>query len=89
MSTRSAPAQSATARLPLNGWQRSAMCGLLAVIIIFGGVVLVRSAMLQRRMTDADVFFRAGWALRVGEDIYSVTDTNGWHFITHRCLQWR
>jgi hypothetical protein len=80
MRMRSAPAQSATACSPLNRWQRIALYGLLAAVIIFGAVVLIRSAMLKRRMTDADVFFRAGWALRVGEDIYSVTDTNGWHY---------
>jgi hypothetical protein len=30
--------------------------------------------------TDFQVYARAGWAVRAGEDIYDVMDNNGWHF---------
>ena len=36
----------------------------------------MRSAFMQRRMTDLGVYLRAGWAVRSGADIYDVTDDN-------------
>jgi hypothetical protein len=53
---------------------------LLALSISFGALVEMRSAFMQRRMTDLGVYLRAGWAVRSGVDIYDVTDDNGWHF---------
>ncbi len=54
----------------------------LAVLaLVFGAETLRRSAFMERRMTDAEVFFRAGWAVRAGADIYDATDTNGWHYL--------
>lgn len=32
-------------------------------------------------MTDFGVYARAAWAVRTGEDIYSITDNNDWHYI--------
>lgn len=54
---------------------------LLLVAVLFGANVLNRSAFLNNRRTDAGVFFRAGWAIRVGADPYTVTDNNGWHYL--------
>jgi hypothetical protein len=48
--------------------------------VLFGLVVEKRSAFMQRRMTDLDVYLRAAWALRAGVDFYDVTDENGWHY---------
>ena len=67
-------------RIWLTPWERAALWGLLAFVLAFGGVVEMRSAFLKRRMTDADCFFRAAWAVRSGIDLYSVTETNGWHY---------
>lgn len=64
----------------LAGWEKAALWGFLALVLAFGGVIEMRSAFLKRRMTDADVFFRAGWAVREGLDLYTITDTNGWHY---------
>jgi hypothetical protein len=31
-------------------------------------------------MTDLDVYLRAAWAVREGQDFYTITDDNGWHY---------
>ncbi len=55
---------------------------MLALIIVFGGIVEMRSAFLTRRMSDLTVFMRAGWAVRSGENIYQVSDErNGWYYV--------
>lgn len=71
--------QSASPRW-LTKYQRAGLWLLLAAVFIFGGVVELRSAFLTRRMTDADDFFRAAWAVRTGADLYEIVDTNGWHY---------
>ncbi len=64
--------------LPKNA--QAALWVLGALVLVFGAIVEMRSAFLHRRMTDADDFFRAAWAIRTGSDIYEITDTNGWHY---------
>jgi hypothetical protein len=49
-------------------------------VVLFGVLVELRSAFLQRRMGDLDVFMRTAWAVRTGQDIYTVTDPNGFHY---------
>ena len=66
--------------LPLTRSTRAALWALLAVFVVFGGIVEMRSAFLKRRLTDVDVFFRGAWAVRSGIDMYSVTETHGWHY---------
>lgn len=72
------------AQSPSPSWptryHRAGLWLLLAVVFIFGGVVELRSAFLKRRMTDADDFFRAAWAVRMHTSIYESVDTNGWHY---------
>jgi hypothetical protein len=53
---------------------------LLAVILGFGGIVELRSAYLSRRMGDLGCYLRPAWAVLAGEDIYDITDDNGWHY---------
>lgn len=65
---------------PLSRWERSLLAALAALCVVFAGVTLARSAYMTRRMTDADVYFRAAWALRSGESPYRIADTNGWHY---------
>jgi hypothetical protein len=50
------------------------------VAVVFGGLVEMRSALLSRRMGDLSVFMRTAWAVRSGQDIYAVTDDNGFHY---------
>ena len=53
---------------------------LFLFFLFFADLVQVRSAFLSRVMGDADVFFRAGWAVRAGKNIYEVSDPNNWHY---------
>ena len=48
--------------------------------LIFGGIVEMRSAFLQYRMTDLDVYLRAAWAVRTGHDLYAITDDRYLHY---------
>jgi hypothetical protein len=64
----------------LSRTERGLITVLLAVPVLFGGLVLLRSAFLQTRHTDVGVYLRAGWAVRTGADLYDVTDDNGWHY---------
>jgi hypothetical protein len=50
-------------------------------LLLFGAHVEQRSAFLDRRMGDLDVFLRAAWAVRAGADLYEVTSENDWHYI--------
>ncbi len=54
---------------------------IVATILIFGAIVVIRSAYSVRRMTDSGVYFRAAWAVRTSQDIYFCTDDNGWHYV--------
>jgi hypothetical protein len=64
----------------LSRWEYLGLAAGLLVVLVFGGIVELRSVFLKRRMTDLQVFARAGWAVRSGEDIYTCTDENGWHY---------
>lgn len=57
------------------------LAALALLIVAFGGLTLMRSAFMERRMTDAGVYFRAAWALRVGLDPYQVRDNNWWTYL--------
>lgn len=62
-------------------WERGAFIFLAILAVVFGGLVLQRSAYSKRLMTDAGVFFRAGWAVRAGVNPYTVCDENDWYFL--------
>lgn len=49
-------------------------------IVGFGIVVEIRGAFLKSRRTDLGVFARAAWAVRSGNDLYSVVDEKGLHY---------
>lgn len=66
---------------PLSRWEVALLALLALVIVAFGGLTLMRSAYMARRMTDAGVYFRAAWALRVGQDPYQVRDNNWWTYL--------
>lgn len=74
----------ATPALPaadrLTPWQARGLWALAAAFVVFGFFVELRGALLRRPMTDLQVYLRAAWAARTGEDIYAVTDDNGWHY---------
>jgi alpha-1,2-mannosyltransferase len=63
-----------------NRWRRGGFLLFLIVALLFGGLVELRSAYLHRRMGDLGVFLRTAWAVRAGQDIYTATDDNGFHY---------
>ena len=62
-------------------WGRLWLCLLAGLILAFFAVTLHRQAFSHQRKGDLGVFFRAGWAARVGADLYGVTDDHGWHYL--------
>ncbi len=70
----------ATTENGLKLWERLTIGALFLATFTLGGLVELRSAFLQRRMTDLDVYLRAAWAVRSGADIYTITDDNDWHY---------
>jgi alpha-1,2-mannosyltransferase len=64
----------------LKTWQRLGLWALAATFLAFGFLAELRGAFLQRPMTDVQVYLRAAWAARAGEDIYTITDDNHWHY---------
>src|SRR5947209_2223094 len=61
-------------------WEWLGLGVLVVGLLLFSIVVEMRSAFMERRMTDLDVYLRAAWAVRAGEDLYTVTDDNSWHY---------
>jgi hypothetical protein len=64
----------------LTPWQRRGLVLFGVVVVLFGVLFVFRSAFQNTRKGDLDVFLRAGWAVRTGEDIYTVTDDKGFHY---------
>ncbi len=64
----------------LGRWEKVGIVAFFLLLAGFGGLVEMRSALMERRKGDLDVFLRAGWAVRSGADLYAVTDDNGFHY---------
>jgi hypothetical protein len=69
------------AQQPLSGWLKIGTIAFFLFMLAFGGLVERRSALMERRMGDLDVFLRAAWAVRNDADLYGVSSENGWHYI--------
>jgi hypothetical protein len=67
-------------RSSLSRFERAILVFLFSGLVLFGGLVEMRSAFLERRMTDLGVYLRAAWAVRTGADLYRVQDNNDWHY---------
>ncbi|MDI1266490.1 MAG: glycosyltransferase family 87 protein [bacterium] len=67
-------------RNTLNRLEKALLFLLLMTVIAFGGITLMRSALMSHRHTDAGVYFRAAWAIQHNQDIYRIIDDNGWHY---------
>src|SRR5437867_3961947 len=65
---------------PLKTWEHRILLAFLAVLVAFGVILEIRCVFMPTRQTDLGVYLRAGWAARTGENPYTVTDNNGWHF---------
>ena len=53
------------------------MVGLLVAIALLGGMYVKRSAFSDPYIGDVQVFFRAAWAARTGENLYTIEDDKG------------
>jgi hypothetical protein len=50
-------------------------------MVLYGALVVQKSALLDRPMGDLGVYLRAAWAVRADPDhLYDHTDQNGWHY---------
>jgi len=65
---------------PLRRRERVALVVFFVIIALFAVIVEHRSAFQHTRKGDLNVFLRAGWAVRAGADLYTVTDDNGFHY---------
>jgi hypothetical protein len=66
---------------PLGRKEKLGLAAFAVFLLAFGGLVEQRSAFLTRRMGDLDVFLRAAWAVRTGNDPYTVASNNDWHYL--------
>jgi hypothetical protein len=64
----------------LHRWERWAVAVLLLAFLVFGMLVEVRSAFLERRMGDLGCYLRAAWALRTEQNPYDIVEDNLWHY---------
>lgn len=64
----------------LTPWNRRGLILLAVLFVIIGVVTEIRWAGMERPKGDAGVYLRAAWAVRTGQDIYAITDHNGWHY---------
>jgi hypothetical protein len=64
----------------LNRLERWFLAFLVIAAAAFTALVLRRSTATPVRMTDAEVYFRAAWAVREGLDLYAVKDSHGWSY---------
>ena len=61
--------------------ERVAIALVMTVAVAFGGMVLLRSAFQNQRKTDLDVFSRAAWAVRTGQDVYATYSDRSWNYL--------
>jgi hypothetical protein len=64
----------------LSIWERGALVLLVLGFVAFGCLVEMRSAFMDRRHCDLDVYLRGAWAVRTGNELYNITDDNNWHY---------
>jgi len=57
------------------------LIGLIIIVFTLLGIaVVMRSALMKRRMGDFGCYARAAWAIRSGTSIYDATDDSGFHY---------
>jgi len=65
---------------PLRRWEKGGIAVLFVLFAAFCALVVDRSAYQDIRLTDANVYFRAAWAVRSGANLYETPDDNGLHY---------
>lgn len=71
----------ATGDSPLRRWEKIGLVCLALLLLGLGTTTVIRSAFLSTPKTDFQVYARAAWAIRNGEDPYWHFDNNGWHYV--------
>lgn len=71
--------QNTATRMP-SRLEWASLAFLVVLVIVFGGLVELRSAFLSRRMGDLTCYLRPAWGALAGENIYNLDDGNGWHY---------
>ncbi len=71
----------ASTRSRITRGELNAIACVLAAAVAFGGMVLLRSALQNQRKTDLDVFCRAAWAVRTGQDVYATYSDRSWNYV--------
>src|SRR5947207_12945374 len=66
---------------PLTRRDRLGIALLVVLFLGLGIITDIRSAFQNTPKTDFQVYARAAWAGRSGEDLYTVADDNGWHYV--------
>ena len=62
-------------------WEWIAVTAFAVVAVLYGALVVQKSALLDRPMGDLGVYLRAAWAVRADpNNLYDCTDQNGWHY---------
>ena len=61
---------SPAATMALRPWERAAVAVFFLTVVVFGIIVLIRSAFFDSRRTDVGCYLRAGWAVRAGNDLF-------------------
>jgi hypothetical protein len=64
----------------LRSWERAGLIVLGILVLAFTALVEIRSCFQNTRKTDFEVYARAAWAIRVGENIYQVSCSNHYHY---------
>jgi hypothetical protein len=62
---------------PLNRWEKVGVGLLVLLMVAFGVITEIRSALLSFRHTDFNCYTHAGWAVRSGADLYGELAING------------
>lgn len=65
----------------LSAFERIAIVVACLAAVGFGALVVIRSAGQRERKTDLDVFCRAAWAIRAGQDPYTTWSDRAWNYI--------
>jgi len=64
-----------------NVADRTIAITLAVAVVVFGALVVYKSALLEWPMGDLGVYLRAAWAAQADPDhLYDYTDYNGWHY---------
>ena len=75
------PHSTSPAARPLYLWEKATLVVLTGVFIWFGWLTIQRAVYQDEQKSDFGVYARAAWAVRTGQDPYSVASDREWHYV--------